>query len=205
MAYSRWLEHHGVKGQNWGVHNGPPYPLDRSISDGKKLVKANGKPQGKRKPSSPTTTYARRNAKKANDIYETLSDEEKFFLTADEESKRYVNQKEYGKQGSNVYSLIEQYKDVPVSVIDIWQNGRGGADVSIAVRNEEQFRHKGYASRALENGIKYFYDHPELEYLIWGVNEKNRPSIELAKKYGFYLYDKRDDGWETYTLDQKRR
>lgn len=28
--------------------------------------------------------------------------------------------------------------------------------------------------------------------------------VELAKKYGFYLYDKRDDGWETYTLDQKK-
>lgn len=205
MGYNRWLEHHGVKGQNWGVRNGPPYPLDRSISDGKKLIKSDGKPQGKRKPSSPTTTYARRNAKKANNIYKTLSDEEKYFLTADENSKQYVKREEYGKKGSNVYSLIEQYKDIPVSVIDIWQNGRGGADVSIAVRNEEQFRHKGYASRALENGIKYFYDHPELEYLIWGVNEKNRPSIELAKKYGFYLYDKRDDGWETYTLDQKRR
>lgn len=77
--------------------------------------------------------------------------------------------------------------------------------MSIAVRNDSNYRHKGYASRALENGIKYFYDHPEIEYLVWGVNSQNRPSIELAKKYGFYLYDKRDDGWETYTLDQKKR
>lgn len=23
------LCHHGVKGQEWGVQNGPPYPLDR--------------------------------------------------------------------------------------------------------------------------------------------------------------------------------
>ena len=34
MAYNRWLspdelEHHGVKGQTWGVTNGPPYPLSR--------------------------------------------------------------------------------------------------------------------------------------------------------------------------------
>ena len=23
-----WLKHHGIKGQKWGVQNGPPYPLD---------------------------------------------------------------------------------------------------------------------------------------------------------------------------------
>lgn len=377
MAYSRWLSHHGVKGQKWGERNGPPYPLNGSISDGRKLIKSDGSPQSKKKyktsektahkrvtrkvktifvsGSSKTqdeasgyyrkelpkdiqkqldehmrkgnriivgdapgidrqvqdylnskkyrnvevygpgkevrytanskwktnpiddpdhepgskewlakkdiamteaadeglaivldegakatrknvqrlseggkgvqvyslnkdgndtweddwdrkwnTSYASKDVKKANDIYKTLSKQEKFFLTAEENSKRYVSREEYGKKGTNAYSLIEQYKDTPVSVIDIWKNDRGGADVSIAVRNDSKYRHKGYASRALENGLKYFYDHPEIEYLIWGVNSQNRPSIELAKKYGFYLYDKRDDGWETYTLDQKK-
>lgn len=32
-----YLVHHGVQGQKWGVHNGPPYPLDSSVSDGNKL------------------------------------------------------------------------------------------------------------------------------------------------------------------------
>lgn len=377
MAYNRWLAHHGIKDQKWGVKNGPPYPLDRSVSDGHKLIKSNGSPQSKKKyktsektahkratrkvrtifvsGSSKTqdeasgyyrkdlpkdiqkqldehmrkgnriivgdapgidrqvqdylnakkyknveiygpgkqvrysanskwktnpiddpdhepgskewlakkdiamteaadeglaivldegakatrknvqrlsdsgkgvkvyslnrngsdsweddwdrkwnTSYASKDVKKANDIYKTLSNKEKYFLTAEENSKRYVSREEYGKKGTNVYSVIEQYKDTPVSVIDIWKNDRGGADVSIAVRNDNNYRHKGYASRALENGLKYFYDHPEIEYLVWGVNSQNRPSIELAKKYGFYLYDKRDDGWDTYTLDQKK-
>lgn len=37
--YSRNAElyHHGIKGQKWGVQNGPPYPLDSSISTGSKL------------------------------------------------------------------------------------------------------------------------------------------------------------------------
>lgn len=30
------LAHHGIKGQKWGVRNGPPYPLDKSISAGLK-------------------------------------------------------------------------------------------------------------------------------------------------------------------------
>lgn len=33
------LKHHGVLGQQWGKRNGPPYPLDDSISNGKRLVK----------------------------------------------------------------------------------------------------------------------------------------------------------------------
>lgn len=31
------LRHHGVQGQKWGVQNGPPYPLDSSVSTGSKL------------------------------------------------------------------------------------------------------------------------------------------------------------------------
>lgn len=30
------LAHHGIKGQKWGVRNGPPYPLNRSKSNGLK-------------------------------------------------------------------------------------------------------------------------------------------------------------------------
>ena len=33
------LAHHGIEGMHWGVRNGPPYPLDRSISTGKSLKK----------------------------------------------------------------------------------------------------------------------------------------------------------------------
>ena len=55
MAYNRWiysdeLYHHGVLGQRKGHRNGPPYPLDRSLSDGNRLLpKATGSPQGKKR------------------------------------------------------------------------------------------------------------------------------------------------------------
>lgn len=31
--YSSELYHHGIKGQRWGVQNGPPYPIDKRVHD----------------------------------------------------------------------------------------------------------------------------------------------------------------------------
>ena len=42
--YSRNAElyHHGIKGQKWGVRNGPPYPLGSDVSTGSRLkIKSN--------------------------------------------------------------------------------------------------------------------------------------------------------------------
>lgn len=36
------LAHHGIKGQKWGHTNGPPYPLDKKISDRIKKMKSIG-------------------------------------------------------------------------------------------------------------------------------------------------------------------
>lgn len=40
IVFNDELFHHGVQGQHWGVQNGPPYPLDRSISTGSRLKNA---------------------------------------------------------------------------------------------------------------------------------------------------------------------
>lgn len=37
------LMHHGIKGQKWGVENGPPYPLGSDISTGKRLKNSDNK------------------------------------------------------------------------------------------------------------------------------------------------------------------
>jgi len=37
------LQHHGILGQKWGRRNGPPYPLDGSVSTGSRLKKKKGK------------------------------------------------------------------------------------------------------------------------------------------------------------------
>lgn len=37
MTFNDYLSHHGIKGQKWGVENGPPYPLGSDISTGHSL------------------------------------------------------------------------------------------------------------------------------------------------------------------------
>lgn len=41
VTYGGSLSHHGIKGQSWGVKNGPPYPLDQKTHN--KVVKSAGK------------------------------------------------------------------------------------------------------------------------------------------------------------------
>ena len=40
MPYEIYLVHHGIKGQSWGVRNGPPYPLGSGRSEKRKIKKA---------------------------------------------------------------------------------------------------------------------------------------------------------------------
>ena len=42
IVTDEYLAHHGVLGQRKGVRNGPPYPLDRSISTGSRLKDTSG-------------------------------------------------------------------------------------------------------------------------------------------------------------------
>ena len=30
--YNSYLSHHGIKGQKWGIKNGPPYPIEKQVN-----------------------------------------------------------------------------------------------------------------------------------------------------------------------------
>lgn len=59
------LYHHGVIGQKWGIKNGPPYPLDSSISTGSSLKNVTN---GKHKGSTLPTPGSDRSKRKKNAI-----------------------------------------------------------------------------------------------------------------------------------------
>ena len=52
------LYHHGIQGMHWGVQNGPPYPLSKSISTGSRLKES---------------THGSSNTKKVNPKYKPIS------------------------------------------------------------------------------------------------------------------------------------
>lgn len=59
------LYHHGVKGQEWGVRNGPPYPLTRVVKG---------------------------DIKSSNDIYNTLDKHQKYLLAGG--ARTFIKEKE---------------------------------------------------------------------------------------------------------------
>lgn len=95
MAYNRWLAHHGIKDQKWGVKNGPPYPLDRSVSDGHKLIKSDGSPQGKKKYKTSEKTAHKRAERKARTIKEDSPEKKAQLQTAKNEDKWELDFLEY--------------------------------------------------------------------------------------------------------------
>ena len=52
VAKINYLEHHGVKGQKWGIKNGPPYPLNGvTVNDARRIATSiNKKVENDRKP-----------------------------------------------------------------------------------------------------------------------------------------------------------
>ena len=54
-----YLQHHGIKGQKWGVRNGPPYPLDASDHSAAEKKAAKG---GSKKLSTSTSDISKKKA-----------------------------------------------------------------------------------------------------------------------------------------------
>lgn len=51
-VFNDTLQHHGIKGQKWGVRNGPPYPLKKSNEGDKITITGHSSPPRNGKPNS---------------------------------------------------------------------------------------------------------------------------------------------------------
>lgn len=173
-AYPNELYHHGVKGQSWGIRNGPPYP----IGSGKTTVK-----------------YVR-NRNAVNSIFNSMSDKEKINLAGTAGSnkvpKQYVSKKEYGPKSSLINTHIVYNGKMPVAFCDLWNFNNGRALIAVGTRGGKGFRNKGYASRALTEGINSFKANPNLKELDYYVHAGNDASISLARKYGFKVFEQNE-------------
>lgn len=170
-VYPNELYHHGVQGQRWGVRNGPPYPIG----------------------SGKTTISLKKNRNSVNDIFNSMTDQEKIYLAGTAGSnkvpKQYVSSKEYKQNGSLVDTHVVYNGKKPVAFCDIWYWKDGKAYIAIGTRGGDAFRHKGYASKALNEAIISFKLNPNLTELLYYPHAGNEASKRLAIKHGFKIFE----------------
>lgn len=154
---SEFLCHHGIKGQHWGVKNGPPYPLDvktsMAIRKGKNENRYEGKKVGVTHTAAASGTYYSR----------TTSDIEKMpwseFHRQPESYKsqfrdtdlglKEVNKFEYG-DGSWHYKNPLEHNDVRTLLESNFKDGNYSKDefYTISENDKRSIRENGWADNS---------------------------------------------------------
>ena len=187
------LCHHGIKGQKWGVRR-------YQNKDGT-LTKAGKERLTYRNNIIRNDPYS----DDVNKIVNSLSDKEKKLLGASlNEDWRIKDSENYYDQLTNIAkTFVQKSGDTPVSMLEIWTNGSDVGQIAIATLNDEKYRGKGYASKNVENAIKWVdrYGNKTVRELEWIAEKSNTGSNALAKKFGFEQIDVPDEpGWENYNM-----
>ena len=188
-----FLCHHGIKGQKWGVRR-------YQNKDGT-LTKAGKERLTYRNNIIRNEPYS----DDVNKIVNSLSDKEKKLLGASlNEDWRIKDSENYYDQLTNIAkTFVQKSGDTPVSMLEIWTNGSDVGQIAIATLNDEKYRGKGYASKNVENAIKWVdrYGNKTVRELEWIAEKSNAGSNALAKKFGFEQIDVPDEpGWENYNM-----
>ena len=190
------LYHHGVKGMKWGIRN-------YQNKDGSWTKEGLERRREERN--------VHRNKKytdDVNDIVRTLSKQEKDFLGATDDD--WIDKKyEHDTLINKAYTYVAKQGDTPVSFVEVWTNGSTVGQISLATRNDDEYRGKGYASQGVKQAIDWCnrYGKQSVSELEWIADRRNTASINLAKKYGFkeddpnkHGHDWKDDWSKEYAI-----
>lgn len=192
-----YLEHHGVKGQKWGVRR-------YQNSDGN--LTAEGR---QRQLESRNVSRNKPYTDDVNDIVRTLSKKERDFLGAADNEDWIDKKYERDTLVNKAKTFVSKEGDTPVSFVEIWTDGGRTGQISLATRNDPKYRGKGYASKNVEQAIKWAdrYGNKSIDELEWIADRKNTASVYLGKKYGFVEDDPnkhghnwKDDWSEEYAI-----
>ena len=176
------LYHHGIKGQKWGVRRYQNY--DGSLTE-----------EGIRRHKSGRVVKAE------NHIYDSMSDKEKYYLTAQHNTKEYTNINEHATYV--IKNFMEKYGDTSIGFLDVWNTGKQQGSIAIAV--DKNHRGEGISSKLVERGLDWFENNPNMSELVWSANKDNAVSNNLAKKYGFEQIDSDDKDWNKYVKTKSNK
>lgn len=103
------LYHHGIKGQEHGVRNGPPYPLSRKVSTGKRLIKkmSNTTADMKRKHTEHLEEKKKRKALKRSNESERKQDPK---TMTDDELRKAINRMDLEIRFKQKYDTLNPQK-----------------------------------------------------------------------------------------------
>lgn len=193
--YSRNAElyHHGVKGQKWGVENGPPYPLSDEVSTGKRLKKI----EKLEKKSELNRGYM----KKHEDYYDnkTKKENEKVDKKADKKIEKINKKREFKKEVNETHNYMQLHLN---------DNGYKYAKED-ALKAEIKMK----KLLAKENGGKYRYKDmtdEEKEYYRKSVEKKIETATWLtlvaasASAGAYEMHEaKRGDDYSDYGINRR--
>lgn len=155
-----------------------------------------GQKWGVRKgPPYPLTKVTKGSRETTNEIYDTLDKHQKWLVAHN--AKTFIKEKE-------VKFLIDQtlvkVGNTPVSAFDVWNNGNG--DVGVSIQTRSGYQGKGYANKAVKEGMNALKKYKDVKMVYWGAYAKNTGSRKLAEGNGFEMY--KDNGnWVVYRKENK--
>lgn len=200
--YKSYLAHYGVKGMHWGI---------RRYQNPDGTLTQLGKSHYRHKSYNKDSLNAEY-TKALDDIYNSLSDEDKKYLNVNSnkdyvrnmEHKYWLQVNEPKMSGLVTGGLIyDKNNKKPVGFIDITKSSNN-AHVDIVI--SKQHRGKGLSSELIKQYIgtldKFGNNNKDIQYLDWVVHKDNKASIHLAEKIGFEKpSEENEKGFITYTYE----
>lgn len=189
VRYSSELYHHGVKGQKWGVKNGPPYPIQK-----------NG--------FQDSTRISKTNLDKINEIFYSMSNRDRKFLSpgySNFGNKPLFNDDEYGKY-STIYSIVRSSKGTPISFLSVMRSSDdpNSGEIAVGTRNEPEYRGKGNAKRLAQKAVQWFNRQNSIDKLYWNADKNNESSCKIALESGFKERRSEDPKQRAFVMSKDR-
>lgn len=130
------------------------------------------------------------------DIVSTLSGEERKRMGFTKKDEKYKKPEEYKLLAKR---FIERVDGKAVAFFDLNEYDTGYNAV-VVTRHGDEYRGKGYASKAIRAGLKWYNKNKYKlkKPIIWWAEKNNENSQRLAEKMGFKkdnTIEKSDDDW----------